>query len=100
MLKCGMGFVDHLKFYINPQIFKAEKDAKEGKTDGYTKVNAEFDYQSHMGTATGKLKSRKYVRDAIEQFYSDRDNPNVEKEVIVLDSSADLSRAAQEASQR
>jgi len=77
-------------------MFKAELDAKEGKTDRYEKKNVEFEYQSHMGTATGRLKSRKYVRDAIAQFYEDQEKMSPETECYTVQSPGDLEMLAKE----
>lgn len=84
-----MQYIDHLKFYINPQIYQAEQDAKKGIVNEYDKRNVEFDYQSHMGQETGKLKSRKYVRDAIAQFYEDKKQGAEESFVVTNEQGLD-----------
>lgn len=96
LIKVSLNLLDQVKFYVNPEIYKAEQDAKEGKTEEYTKRNIEFEYQSQMGTETGKLKSRKYVRDAIEQFYEeDYKKVNDSKESFVITNDSGLNKLAQ-----
>lgn len=53
--------MDQLKFYVNPEIFKAEK----GIGDEYVHVNSAFEMQSRTGRATGKPESPKIVTDSL-----------------------------------
>ena len=62
----------------------------------YIKVNSEFDYQSHMGTSTGKLKSRKFVRDAIDQFYEDQNKGPNQKQTFLVNSTEGLNTLSQQ----
>jgi len=60
--------IDSVKFYINPQIYAAEKEFEEkGSTEGIH-VNETFDKQSAIGHATGKAWVPDYVNDAINSI--------------------------------
>jgi hypothetical protein len=69
--------MDYLKPYINPEMFKYEYDLDKKKkevkeSDGTLEyeehLNSEFDRQSKIGRATGKIQSSKEIREAIAQF--------------------------------
>lgn len=56
--------MDQLKFYMSPEIYKAEK----GIDDEFSHVNSIFEEQSKVGRAKGKLISPKFIREAIAEF--------------------------------
>lgn len=56
--------MDKLTFYINPDIYKQEKDV----SSEYIHQNAEFEQQSIMGRSTGKLESSQSIKDAIKRI--------------------------------
>jgi len=68
--------LDHLKFYINPRMYQAEKEIDNKE---YRQVNAVFAEQSRIGRATGKLSSPKIVKDALERIKAEK-NKGLQKE--------------------
>lgn len=70
----AQNILDNLKLYINPQFYKAEKDAED--SGGYVQKNAVFEEQSRVGRATGKLVSPKIVQDALNLLKEDEQNYN------------------------
>lgn len=67
------GFLDQLKLYINPEIYKFEKNPDDQGT--YDKVNIEFDKQTAIGRSTGMPQSGRSMKEAIAEFYEWRENP-------------------------
>lgn len=59
-------YMDTLKVFINPELYKLEHDAKVGKKDEYVRVNSEFAQQSFAGRATGKMHVSTELRKAID----------------------------------
>lgn len=62
-----MSYIDILKFYINPEIYKVEKDHADGKGQDYIRVNSEFKTHSAYGRATGRMKCSPELEKAIKR---------------------------------
>ena len=72
-LDIAKALMDQVKFYINPQIYSAEKNMEDPNTVDYSRRNVVFEEQSQYGQATGELISPKFVRKAIKEFYEDEE---------------------------
>jgi hypothetical protein len=77
------GFIDHIKFYINPEIYKAEKGWESPEESGQQQ-NTLFEEHSRMGRKYGVIHSPKRMKDAISEFYGSQKKETKKKEEIIF----------------
>jgi len=61
--------LDQLKMYINPEAYFAENEIDND--DGFDRKNSAQQEQIAYARETGELRSPKFMRDAIHEFYQD-----------------------------
>ena len=68
--------LDRVTFYINPEIYKVEKEyEKTGRIPGQI-VNMDYAQQVASGRATGKPQPSKWVRDILNKLYYTKEKHN------------------------
>lgn len=83
MVDMGASALDQLKMYINPQVYFAEQEYSSAlEEDSSTRKNAVYMQQIESARATGKLRSPRFVREAIHEFYQEDQNASVEKTFV------------------
>lgn len=77
------GFLDQLKFYISPEIYGKETgmDEDTDSETSFTRRNLDFEKQSEIGRATGRMKVRPEIQAILTKQHEERTKKK--KELVI-----------------
>ena len=65
--------------YINPELYKKEREMRGDGTDSWQKTNSDFDHQSRTARLFGKPELAPEMAEALKNFKDFEKDPNVKK---------------------